>query len=198
MQKRYNAMYHLHDSGSAWLVWQCKLCYWLIEDTSRLCEKAIRLVNNGSLYQKLRAKKEWERSWLNASWMDALWLHLEWEPSNGTFLLVFSAWEKQPLLAHHPHQPLNARGMDTLPAEMMTLALEQTHNPLDPQSNTLSWTRCFGKAGVWWSGKKGNDRMGMENLFSLLLCQRLGQCQPFAFLHENKILVYQILMLLCF
>lgn len=156
MQKRYNTMYHFHDSGSAWLVWQCKLCYWLIKDTSMLCEKAIRLVNNGSLYQKLRDKKEWEQSWLNASWMvDALWPLLEWGPSNGTFLLVFSTWEKQPLLAH---QPLNARGMDTLPAEMMTLGLEQTHNPLDPQSNTLSWTRCFGKAGVWWSGKEMTEQ----------------------------------------
>jgi len=57
MQRRYNAIQHSPDGILPWFIQQCKV--FLLTHQRRihgLCEKAIRLVNNGSLYWKLRAE----------------------------------------------------------------------------------------------------------------------------------------------
>lgn len=94
--------------------WACLAMQSVFIDSSKtypgLCKKAIRLVNNGSLYWKLRAEWEWERGCLNASWTSELPRpHLEYEPGNGPFLSVFNTCVRQhiarPALPWGPSAP---------------------------------------------------------------------------------------------
>lgn len=72
--------------------------------------------------------------------------------------------------------------------------------PSGHSSNTLSWAKSYGQPETWWRGKKGNDRMGKDNLFSLPTCQERQPGQwPLTFSQETRIPVcHQMLMLLRF